>query len=125
MAVIATPRIRGERISGRVMPGGGDWMVVDAAGTGHVDARYVIETIDGAHVHVFHSGRLVFHGDAFRRLRDGTALAEADTYFRVAPTFAAPEPYDWLNDVQAIGIGRLEAGEDRTTIVEYRVFEVL
>jgi hypothetical protein len=117
--------VHGERISGRVVPGGGDWMVVDASGTGHIDARYIIETTDGALVHVFYSGRLVFHGDALRRLLASASLAEADTYFRIAPMFAASEPYGWLNDVQAIGTGRVEAGEDRTTIVEYRVFEVL
>jgi len=116
--------VRGERICGRILPGGGDWMVFDTSVTGHVDARIVIETDDGALVHAVYAGRLVFRGDARQRLRAGAALDEADTYFRIAPTFAAPESYGWMNNIQAVGIGRLAAGPDRTTIVEYRVFEV-
>ena len=100
-------------------------MVVDAAGVGHVDARYVIETDDGEIIQAFYGGRLVFLGDALARLRAGQTLTEADTYFRVAPTFTAPSAYGWLNTVQAIAVGRLEAGQDGCTIVHYRVFEVL
>jgi Protein of unknown function (DUF3237) len=117
--------VRGERVNGRLLPAGGDWMLVDGHGTGHIDARYLIETQDGGIIQVFYSGRLVFHGDSLGRLRAGQSLTEADTYFRAAPTFTAPASYDWLNKVQAIAIGRLEAGADRTTIVHYRVLELL
>jgi len=117
--------VSGERIRGHLLPAGGDWMLVDAAGAGHVDARYIIQTHDGAYVQVFYGGRLVFHDDALTRLRAGRPLQESDTYFRVAPTFNAPDAYGWLNNVQAIGVGRLEPGEDGGTIVHYRVFEVL
>jgi len=116
--------IEGERIRGRIRPGGGDWMLVDGSGVGHVDARFVVETDDGAVIHTRYGGRLVFHGDALARLRAGEPLTEADTYFRTAPTFTAPEPYGWLNGVQAIGIGRLGPGPDGTTVVHYRVFEL-
>ena len=115
----------GDRIRGRLLPGGGDWMLVDAAGTGHVDARYIIETDDGVFIQAFYGGRLVFHGDALQRLRAGRPIDESDTYFRVAPTFNAPEPYGWLNDIQAIGVGRLEPGPDGGTVVHYQVFEIL
>lgn len=122
--VVREGAVRGERIRGRILPGGGDWMVFDTSLTGHVDARIIIETDDGALVHAVYQGRLVFHGDARQRLRAGAALEEADTYFRIAPTFAAPDSYGWMNDIQAVGIGRLAGGPDRTTIVDYRVFEV-
>src|SRR6266545_6831750 len=36
--------VSGERIRGHLLPAGGDWMLVDAAGAGHVDARYIIQT---------------------------------------------------------------------------------
>ena len=123
--IIREGSVDGERIRGRLLPAGGDWMVVDATGTGHIDARYLIETHDSEIIQVFYYGRLVFHGDALERLRAGQSLTEADTYFRAAPIFTAPATYGWLNTVQAIAIGRLEAGHDRSTIVHYRVFEVL
>jgi Protein of unknown function (DUF3237) len=123
--IVYDGEVTGERIRGRLLPGGGDWLLVDAAGIGHIDARYIIQTDDGAFVQVFYGGRLVFHNDALTRLRSGRPLEESDTYFRVAPTFNAPDAYGWLNNVQAIGIGRLEPGEDGGTNVHYRVFELL
>jgi hypothetical protein len=105
--IVGEGRVDGERVRGRIVPAGGDWMLVDAA---------VIQTSYG--------GRLVFHGDALARLRAGESLTEADTYFRVAPTFTAPEPYDWLNSVQAVGIGRLGSGPDGATVVDYRFLEL-
>jgi hypothetical protein len=117
-------RVDGERVHGRIATAGGDWMLVDAAGIGHVDARFAIETDDGAVIQTSYGGRLVFHGDALARLRAGESLTEADTYFRVAPTFTAPEPYGWLNAVQAIGIGRLDPGPDGATVVNYRFLEL-
>ena len=115
----------GERVNGRLLPAGGDWMLVDAEGTGHIDARYIIETDDGAHIQVFYGGRLRFLGDALARLSAGHALAEQETYFRIAPTFNAPKAYGWLNHIQAIGVGRLEPGHDQGTFVHYRIFEIL
>jgi hypothetical protein len=123
--IVTEGSVRGDRINGRLLPAGGDWMLVDGDGVGHIDARYLIETHDGEIIQVFYGGRLVFHGDALARLRAGQPLAEADTYFRAAPTFTAPAAYGWLNKVQAIAIGRLEAGQDETNIVHYRVLEVL
>ena len=123
--IVTEGSVRGERINGRLLPAGGDWMLVDRDGVGHVDARYLIETDDGEIIQAFYGGRVVFHGDALERLRAGQALTEADTYFRAAPTFTAPAAYGWLNRVQAIAIGRVEPGNDGTNIVHYRVLEVL
>ena len=39
-------RVSGERLSGRVLPGGADWQVVRADGVAELDARYTIETGD-------------------------------------------------------------------------------
>jgi hypothetical protein len=122
--IVRGGRVDGERVRGRIVPAGGDWMLVDAAGIGHVDARFIIETDDGAVIQTGYRGRLAFHGDALARLRAGEPLAESDTYFRIAPTFTAPEPYGWLNAVQAVGIGRLDPGPDGAAVVHYRVFEV-
>ena len=116
--------ITGDRLAGRIVPGGGDWMLIDAAGIGHVDARFIIETDEGARIHTSYGGRLVFRGDALARLRAGQPLDEGDLYFRIAPTFTAPEPYGWLNAVQAVGVGRLDPGPDGATVVHYRVHEL-
>ena len=37
-------RFSGERLSGRVLPGGADWQVIRADGVADLDARYTLET---------------------------------------------------------------------------------
>jgi hypothetical protein len=123
--LVSSGTVTGERINGRLLPAGGDWLLVDAAGIGHVDARYVIETDDGALIQAFCTGRVVFHGDALDRLRAGDALTEDNMYSRVALTFDAPEPYGWLNGVLSIGAGRVEPGQDNALVVRYRVDELV
>jgi uncharacterized protein DUF3237 len=123
-SIIREGMVTGDRIRGRVLPGGGDWMLTDSLGVGHIDARYMIETEDGLIVQAFYGGRLVFLGDSLQRLREGKPAEEQDLYFRVAVTFNAPEEYGWLNQLQAVGIGSIEPVE-QGNIVRYRVFEVL
>jgi hypothetical protein len=123
--LVRSGTVTGDRINGRLLPAGGDWLLVDPAGVGHVDARYVIETDDDALIQAFYTGRVVFRGNALDRLRAGEALTEDDMYSRVALTFDAPEPYDWLNGVLSVGAGRAEPGADGTLIVHYRVHELI
>ena len=64
-------KFSGPRLSGRVLPGGADWQVVRADGVAELDARYTIETADGALIYVANRG--VRHGPAevIRRLAAG------------------------------------------------------
>jgi hypothetical protein len=124
-SLVRSGTVTGDRITGRLLPGGGDWLLFDAAGIGHVDARYVIETDDGWLIQVFYNGRIVFRGDARERLRAGEPLDEDDVHIRAAPTFDAPEAYGWLNGVQAVAVGSAELGDEDTMVVRYRVFELL
>ena len=49
-------RFSGERLSGRVLPGGADWQVIRADGVADLDARYTLETADGALIYVRNKG---------------------------------------------------------------------
>ena len=49
-------RFSGERLSGRVLPGGADWQVIRADGVADLDARYTLETSDGALIYVRNRG---------------------------------------------------------------------
>jgi hypothetical protein len=46
----------GERLSGRVLPGGAAWQVIRADGVASLDARYTTETADGALIYVRNRG---------------------------------------------------------------------
>ena len=113
----------GPRLKGRVLPGGGDWLVVRPDGSAILDVRACLETDDGAMIYTYYSGRLVVPSALLPLWRDRRASANIDPaqyYFRIAPVYeTGSEKYAWLNDIVAVGSGR------RTpTGVAYRVFEI-
>ena len=82
----------GERLRGKVLAGGGDWVVKRADGTFELDLRVTLETDDGALIHMTFSG-----------IRD-----DANRYFRTVPRFETAAPkYAFLNRLLAVGIGEI------------------
>src|SRR5438046_10602262 len=67
VSYIAGGRFDGERLKGKVRPGGGDWSEVgaDAAGAALtlLDVRSIWVTHDGAQLYVHYGGRLVIPAD--------------------------------------------------------------
>jgi hypothetical protein len=113
-------RFEGERLSGDVLPGGGDWLTVDAENTWHVDVRAILAITGGPHVRVSYTGRIVLPEGGMERLLVGEELAAEELYFRTAPTFTTEAgDFGWLNKIQALGVGSMSA-----TAVRYDVFEV-
>jgi len=110
----------GERLSGTVLPGGGDWSVRRDDGVVHLDVRSTLETDTGALIFMTYGGRLIVPEAAQARLANGEALGVDDIYSRMLVQFetAAPD-YLWLNDIVAIGIG-----ERRPTGPVYHLFEL-
>lgn len=113
--------IAGSRLSGRILAGGSDWAVTNAAGILELDVRLVIETHDGALINCQYTGMRHGPADVMARLAAGKRVDYRDIYFRIAPRFDTADPrYDWLNRILAIGIGeRLDAGP------RYHIHEVL
>ena len=88
----------GPRLSGTVLPGGADWQLIRPDGVAWVEARYTLQTSDGALIYVQNSGYR--HGPApvIARLAAGEDVDPALYYFRTAPWFETAAPrYDWLN----------------------------
>jgi hypothetical protein len=87
----------GPRLKGTITPPGGDWFTVRPSGVLKVDVRLLLTTDDQANI------LMTYSGVAIRR--------DGGMHIRVAPTFEAPEgPYEWLNDIQAVGFGDLIEG---------------
>jgi len=82
----------GERLRGKVLAGGGDWVTKTADAPFDLDLRVTLETDDGALIYMTFTG-----------LRD-----DAHHYFRTLPRFetAAPQ-YAFLNRLLAVGIGKI------------------
>lgn len=111
----------GERLSGVLRPGGGDWLLVGADGYGRLDVRGTIETDDGALLYVSYFGVLELSDRAMQALPQGPATDYGELRFMTQPRFETGDPrYAWLNTAVCVAEGRLLPGP----AVEYRVYEV-
>jgi hypothetical protein len=113
-------RFSGERLSGRVLPGGADWQVIRADGVADLDARYTLETADGALIYVRNKGYRHGPDDVMRRLAAGEAVEPALYYMRTTPWFETGDArYAWLNRIVCVG-----TGARRASSVELEIYEV-
>ena len=98
--------VSGERLSGRVLPGGADWQIVRPDGVAYLDARYSIETHDGALVYVRNRGYRHGPPEVVARLAAGEAVDPALYYMRTTPWFETGDArYAWLNRTVCVGSG--------------------
>jgi hypothetical protein len=112
--------VTGERLRGRVLPSGADWILIGADGVGRLDVRATLETHDGAYLYVSYTGLLHMTEEVVKTVASGGLTEFGRTYFYVSPRIETGDPrYAWLNRVFLLSQGRL--GPSR---VEYRVFEV-
>ena len=113
-------RFSGERLSGRVLPGGADWQVIRSDGVADLDARYTLETSDGALIYVRNHGYRHGPADVIRKLGAGEAVDPSLYYMRTTPLFETGDArYAWLNRLICVG-----TGARRPAAVELEVFEV-
>jgi hypothetical protein len=113
-------RFAGERLSGRVLPGGADWQVIRADGVTEFDARYTIETSDKAGIYVRHGGYRHGPAEIMQQLLQGGEVDPSRYYMRGSMHFETGDPrYAWLNRVVCVTTGARKAAE-----VHLEVFEV-
>ena len=111
---------RGERLSGRVLPGGADWQVIRSDGVAELDARYTLETDDQALIYVRNFGYRHGPADVIQRLAAGEPVDPALYYMRTTPRFeTGAKRYQWLNRIICVA-----TGARRKAAVELDVYEV-
>lgn len=113
----------GARLRGAVVPGSADWMLIRKDGSMVIDARAILQTDDGATIHMTYAGRAIFPADLLADVRDPARrhlIDPARYYIRTTPSFeTGAEGYRWLNDIVCVATGRLtERG------LNYEVFQV-
>ena len=85
----------GDRLRGKVLSGGGDWVVKRADGVLELDLRITLQTDDGVLIHM-----------TFEGIRDDGASGAP--YFRTLPRFeTADAKYSFLNRLLAVGTGEI------------------
>jgi hypothetical protein len=96
----------GPRLHGRVRPQGGDWMCIRPDGVGEVDIKITYETPDGALL-------LEQSGGVFDLGPEGYANVVRGVYTGAPPFFATPTyvtahpHWQWINQLQCFGFGRV------------------
>ena len=113
-------RFSGERLSGRVLPGGADWQVIRPDGVADLDARYTLETSDGALIYVRNRGYRHGPAEVLNKLSSGENVDPSLYYMRTTPRFETGDArYAWLNRIVCVA-----TGARRSAAVELEVFEV-
>jgi hypothetical protein len=111
---------RGDRLSGKVLPGGADWQVIRSDGVADLDARYTLETADGALIYVHNHGYRHGPADVLKKLAAGEDVDPSLYYMRTTPLFETGDArYAWLNRLICVG-----TGARKKSSVHLEIFEV-
>jgi hypothetical protein len=111
----------GPRLRGKILTGGGDWLLLRSDGVLELDLRITLETDDHALIYMTFQGLRHGPADAIAALGRGEVVDPARYYFRTVPSFeTSAETYAFLNRIIAVG-----AGETRPDGAVHRIDEVL
>ena len=114
--------VKGPRLNGRVVAGGGDWQVVRPDDVLDVEAKYTLEANDGTLIMVTNKG--VRHGpkEIIEKMARGEPVDASQYYFRTTAQFEAPNDskHAWLNRSVFIGVA-----ERKAAAAIIRFYEVL
>ena len=103
-----------------MLPGGADWQVIRADGVADLDARYTLETGDGALIYVRNRGYRHGPPEVSEEARLGRSVDPSLYYMRTTPRFETGDArYAWLNRMVCVA-----TGARRAAAVELEVFEV-
>jgi hypothetical protein len=112
--------VTGERVSGRLVGAGGDWLLVGPDGWGRLDVRAQIATPDGALIYLTFGGVVEVTEQGQKAMAEGGETRWEDQYFRTTPRLETGDPrYAWVNQSVFVAQGRIYPGG-----VQYRVYRV-
>lgn len=88
----------GPLITGRVLDVGADWQTVTPNHVAELDARYAIETADGAVIEVISRGIRIASAEVAARIKAGEPVPPSEYYMRTAVRLDCGHPdYAWVN----------------------------
>ena len=111
----------GSQLRGKVLPGGGDWLLLRSDGVLELDLRITLETDDHALIYMTFQGLRHAPPDVIAALGRGEVVDPASYYFRTVPRFeTSTERYAFLNRMITVGVG-----ESRPGGAVHRIDEIL
>lgn len=108
--------VEGPLLNGRVVPmSGGDFPLTRPDGVIDFDARYLLETDDGAIIYLENRGyRWARSPEIADRMKSNEPVEFQDYYMRVTPRFDAPEgPHAWMSRHVFVGVAEKIPGANR------------
>jgi hypothetical protein len=99
----------GEKINGKVVPGGADWNTTWTNGIAHVFAKYLLETDDGEFIAIENEG-LIDPG--------------SESIIKTKPTFRANNDGKYRNLNHGVYVGELSATPDVKDSVDIVVYKL-
>lgn len=109
LVIVTGGWFEGERLKGRIMPGGGDFVIERPDGGLHLDVRLVLKTDRDEIVYLTYGGRRNGPPDVMKKIVAREPIAPGEDYFRTVVQFETGAPrLAWLNDILAIGTGTRE-----------------
>lgn len=88
----------GPLLSGRILPIGADWQTVSTDGIADLDARYAIETAEGAVIEVVSKGIRHASAEVHARIAAGEQVDPREYYMRSSIRLESGHPeYRWVN----------------------------
>ncbi len=96
----------GPLLNGRILPVGADWQTVQANDVAQLDARYAIETDDGAVIEVISQGIRHAPPEVAARIAAGENVPLSEYYMRTAIRLESGHPdYDWVSRAMFMATG--------------------
>lgn len=101
--------VAGPEIHGTVLPGGADFQLLRSETLTELEAKYAIETDDGARIYVTNVGIRSGTPDDIGRLNRGEQVDPDRIYFLSTPRFRSTSPaWSWLDERLFVARGRRE-----------------
>ena len=111
--------VTGPKLQGKVLPGGADWQYIRSDNVSYLDARYTIETDDGALIYVSNQGYRHGPDEIIEKLKRGEPVEDGSYYMRCTPWFETSAPaHDWLNKTIFVATGERDPNGVRLSVFE-------
>jgi hypothetical protein len=112
--------VRGENLNGKVCPFGADFQIIRPNELIELEAKYAIETDDGAVIYVENKGLRFGPIELLLQLKRGEPVDPRLIYFRTVPKFeTGAGKYRWL--MESLFIGSAARHADRVVVDVHQV----
>jgi hypothetical protein len=117
-AYVTGGEMSGPKLTGKVRPVGGDWLLLRRDGVCVLDIRSTLETSDGALIYTAYNGVIDMGEDGYEAFLAGRTSPILP--IRAAPRYWTAHPdYVWLNRLQCVAIGQVDL---QRSVVTYDIY---